>query len=283
MTMPTLAIIGCGKVGKTLGRCWTANGAVSITDIVNRSIDSARDAAAFIGAGRALDDIAALQPADIYLIGTGDDALASAGALLAASGRVPRGAVVFHCSGLLGASVLQPLQAQGAAVASIHPIRSFADPGKAAAEFAGTFCGAEGDPAALAALEPLFEAIGGRLVPIDARNKRIYHAAAVFASNYLVTLLDVARNAYIEAGIAPDLALQLLAPLVRNTVDNVMRLGPAKALTGPIARGDLAAAVDQLQAVTTWNADSGELYRQLARSTAALAGQPQQVFDRKED
>jgi predicted short-subunit dehydrogenase-like oxidoreductase (DUF2520 family) len=109
------------------------------------------------------------------------------------------------------------------------------------------------------------------MVPINADDKTIYHSAAVFACNYLVTLLDVAQQAYAKSGIPPDVALKLMEPLVRETVDNIFRLGPADALTGPIARGDLATVVKQYREVRTWNARYGRLYKQLGKLTAALA------------
>lgn len=283
----TLTIIGCGKVGKALGRCLAANADLQILDVLNRSAASTQEAISFLGAGRAASGVDDLAPADFYMIATGDSQIESACEALAHSGRLAAGTVVFHCSGALASSALRSAGDAGASVASIHPIRSFAAPEKAAAEFAGTYCGIEGDVAALEALSPLFRKVGARLVTIATGEKQIYHAAAVFASNYLVTLLDVAGQAYRQAGIPPELVLQLLGPLVRNTVDNVIHLGPAQALTGPIARGDLDAAKAQLVAVGNWDKRFGELYRQFARLTAELAGQPHQMFmtdeERKRD
>jgi predicted short-subunit dehydrogenase-like oxidoreductase (DUF2520 family) len=117
------------------------------------------------------------------------------------------------------------------------------------------------------------------MVAIDAQFKTIYHSAAVFACNYLVTLLDVAQQAYAKSGIPPEASLKLIEPLVRETVDNVFRLGPAEALTGPIARGDLATAVKQYRAVSAWNKSHGRLYRQLGKLTAALAARRRQGSD----
>ncbi len=274
----TLTIIGCGKVGKALGRCLAAGADMEILDVLNRSAASTLDAISFLGAGRAASGFDDLAPADFYMIATGDNQIESACEALANSGRLAEGSVVFHCSGAISSSALQSAGDAGAAVASLHPIRSFAAPEKVAADFGGTYCGIEGDHAALEALSLLFERIGARLVPIATSQKQIYHAAAVFASNYLVTLLDVAQQAYRQAGIPPEQSLQLLGPLVRNTVENVLHLGPSGALTGPIARGDLDAAKAQLLAVGKWDERLGELYRQLAGLTAELAGQPHQTF-----
>jgi predicted short-subunit dehydrogenase-like oxidoreductase (DUF2520 family) len=269
--MKTLSIIGCGRVGQTLGRLWSSQNIFALRDLLNRSLPSARQAAAFVGAGKPVEDYADLQSADIFLIAVPDDQIAQCCKSLALTNRLNGDSIVFHCSGALPSSVLRPAIDRGAAVAGIHPIRSFASPGQVAQDFAGTWCGMEGDRRALDVLAPAFEAVGAQLVSINPEAKIHYHAAAVFACNYLVTLLDVAKQSYERAGIAPDVALKLIAPLVRETVENVFKLGPETALTGPIARGDMATAHKQWRAVQDANASHGDLYKQLMDLTVELA------------
>lgn len=267
----TLNIIGCGNVGRTLGRLWAANGTFVIQDVLNRSVQSGAEAVAFMQAGKAIAAYHELRAADVTLIAAPDGQIAGCADALAHAGIILSGSVVFHCSGALPSAVLRPAAEQGAMVASVHPIRSFADPTLASQAFAGTFCGIEGDEEAVRLLASCFSEIGARLVPVDADFKSVYHAAAVFASNYLVTLLDVALQAYKKSGIPADEALELMEPLVRGTVDNVFRLGTTDALTGPIARGDIATAVRQYQAVNAWDERHGALYKQLAKLTADIA------------
>jgi len=268
--MYTLNIIGAGHVGRVLGRLLQADGGLAVQDVVARSDDSARKAAAFIGGGRPLAGVAGIRPAAIYMLSVTDDQIEPACAALAAA--VPlAGAVVFHCSGALASDRLQAARAAGAHVASVHPIRSFADTQAVAAHFSGTFCGIEGDPEALARLTPALQAIGGRPVPIDPAAKTVYHAAAVFASNYLVTVLDAALRAYQAAGIPEPVARELARPLALESMENVFRLGAAPALSGPIARGDMATVARQQAAVTAWDAATGTLYDSLVAPTVALA------------
>ena len=274
-SVPTLCIIGCGKVGKTLARLWHARQAFRLLDILNRSSDSAQQACAFIGGGTPINTYAELRHADVYLIAAGDDQITACCAALATSGKLSERSVVFHCSGALSSDALLAAAEQGAAVASIHPIRSFADPQKVAEDFAGTYCGSEGDTTALTRLIPAFDDIGGCCVAIKRENKILYHAAAVFASNYLVTLIDVARQAYVEAGLEPDVALQLIEPLLTESASNAFRLGPAVALTGPIARGDMDTVKRQHKAVHDWNPEVAALYRQFEIQTIKLAQQKQ--------
>ncbi len=270
-TLPTLTIIGAGHVGQVLGKCLSEAGVVQMQQIVNRSTASTNAAIAFIGAGQAASVIDELASADIYLISTPDDQIAACCQALVRSSGFQTNSVVFHCSGALTSEALQPAHEAGAVVASVHPIRSFAQPAQVAAHFSGTWCGVEGDAKALASIGPLFDAIGAQFVAIQAEHKTLYHAAAVFACNYFVTLQDVALAAYEKAGIAPEIGLQLLAPLVRETLDNVLQRGPAAALSGPIARGDVRTVARQQQALTAWRADYGQLYAQLAEVTAGLA------------
>jgi predicted short-subunit dehydrogenase-like oxidoreductase (DUF2520 family) len=270
-TPRTLNILGAGHVGRSLARLWRERGVFTIGDILNRSPQSTSEAAEFIEAGRVASAMTDMQPADVWMIAVGDDGIRSCCEQLAASGKLVSGTVVFHCSGALPSGELESAKASGAAIASIHPIRSFANPAQVAAGFNGTWCGVEGDAEALALLKPAFEAVGARLVTIDPAAKTVYHAAAVFACNYLVTLLDAAVKAYGAAGVTPDEALQLMEPLVRGTIDNVFRNGPAAALTGPIARGDLATARKQSAAVNAWNENYGTLYDRFMELTIELA------------
>lgn len=266
----TLNLVGAGHVGKALGRLLSASGAYVVQDVLTRSPASARAALDFIGAGRAGADLAALRPADVWLLAVNDDQIAPMAAALAQAHDV-RGAVVFHCSGAKASGELQALADQGALVASVHPIRSFADPDAVARDFAGTFCGIEGEAKALARLAPAFEAIGARLVPIDAAAKTVYHAAAVFASNYLTTVLDAALRAWQAAGVPEAIARELARPLASETMANVFRLGPAAALSGPVARGDHATVARQQQALLEWDEATSRLYEALVPLTADLA------------
>ena len=265
---PTLNLIGAGHVGRVLGRLLAQT--FVLQDVLTRSRASAQDALAFMGGGSAVDRIDAMRSADVWLLAVRDDQIAQVGAELAQA-HVLAGSVVFHCSGAKSSDELLAARQGGAAVASVHPIRSFADPAQVAGAFAGTFCGVEGDARALAMLTPALEAIGARPVPIDAAAKTVYHAASVFASNYLVTVLDAALRAYQAAGIPEAVARELAAPLARESMENVFRLGPEAALSGPIARGDMETVARQQAALNVWDGATGTLYAALTAATVDLA------------
>jgi predicted short-subunit dehydrogenase-like oxidoreductase (DUF2520 family) len=266
----TLNIIGAGHLGRVLGRLFAASGAFEVQDVLTRSAGSAADAVNFIGAGRAAGAMADLRRADAVMLAVGDDQIEPVCGALAAAGALD-GVLVFHCSGARSSAALGAAADKGALTASVHPVRSFADPEAVARDFAGTLCGVEGDPRALALIEPALAAIGARPVAIAAAAKTVYHAASVFASNYLVTVLDAALRAYQAAGIPQHVALELARPLATETLENVFRLGPRAALSGPIARGDLATVARQQAALDGWDGPTGELYRALAIATTGLA------------
>lgn len=266
----SLNIIGAGKVGRVLGRLFAQSGTFTVQDVLTRSAASAQEAVGFIGAGRAAASLPDMRAAQVWMLAVGDDQIASACTQLATVAHLA-GSVVFHCSGARSSVELAAVAAAGAHTASVHPVRSFADPVHVAAHFAGTFCGIEGDPAALGLLSRALAAIGARTVQIDPAAKTVYHAASVFASNYLVTVIDAALRAYQAAGVPADVARALAAPLATETLTNVLRMGPERALTGPIARGDMGTVARQQQALDTWDGESGDLYRALAAATMALA------------
>lgn len=263
LTMKTLNIIGCGNVGKTLAHLWVKHGVFQIQDVCNRSLESAQAACAFIGQGNPIHSYEDLRHADVFLIGTADQSITDCCELLVASNVLEAGNIVFHCSGALPASILDSAKKTGALIASIHPIKSFADPSLCITNFAGTFCGAEGDADALDVLEKSFQAIGAQTLHVDSANKTFYHAASVVASNYLTSLLELSIQSYVKAGLTREQALKIIEPIAHGTIKNIIGLDTARALTGPIARGDVSTVSTQLNAFQDWKPEYGDLYRLL--------------------
>jgi predicted short-subunit dehydrogenase-like oxidoreductase (DUF2520 family) len=266
-----LNLIGAGRVGQTLAHLATKSKAVQVQDVLTTSLASAQAACTFIGEGRAVENIQAMRPADLWMIATPDAQIGEATQALAACiGATPT--LVFHCSGALSSNTLEPLRIHGALLASAHPILSFATPSLACMQWAGTPCALEGDEAAIAVLEPLLTNLGAHCFEIQREDKLLYHAGAVFATNFLPVLQSVAEAAWKKAGVPDDIIQRLRASLLANAVNNIVGLGPHAALTGPAARGDLAAIARQSQAVSQWDAQAGEAYSALSALGLRLAG-----------
>ncbi len=266
-----LNIIGPGRVGRSLGALFEHSGLCVVQDVLSAEIATAESAVAFIGAGRAVRVLREMRPASLWLLTPPDAAIASVATALAAIGHVRQGDVVFHCSGSQPSNILVSLAAAGARVASIHPLKSFADPVTAVRTFRGTYCAAEGDAAALQILTPLFEQLGARVTVIDPAGKTLYHAASVLVCNDLTALMEAGLRAYEQAGIKRDTAQMMMEPLVRETLDNVFALGTTRALTGPVARGDAGVLARQLAALHALDPRIADAYRALNRIALDLA------------
>jgi predicted short-subunit dehydrogenase-like oxidoreductase (DUF2520 family) len=269
--MKTLNVIGAGRVGRTLASLWKEQHAFAVQDLLDGTIEGGRAAVAFIGDGKAVESIDAMRSADAWMLTTTDRNIAACSEMLAACGLLRPGDIVFHCSGALSSAELSAAASGGASTASVHPLKTFADSRHAVRTFAGTYCASEGDAAALEVLNPAFESIGGRVCEIDRRLKTIYHAGSVIVCNYLTALIEVGLRCYEKVGITPDTASAMIEPIVRETIDNVFALGPAGALTGPIARGDDAVVERHLKALSAWDAPSAAIYRDLGLAALEIA------------
>lgn len=269
--MKTLNVIGAGRVGRTLASLWEEKRTFRIQDVLDGTEQGARSAVAFIGDGKPASALDSMRAADVWMVTTPDREIAGSAGKLAAAGLLREGDIVFHCSGSLTSGDLAPAAARGAFAASVHPLKSFADPRDAVRTFSGTYCAAEGDAAALEVLGPAFARIGGRLSHIDPQFKMVYHAASVIVCNYLTALLETGLRCYEKAGLPRETARDMMEPIVRETLDNVLRSGTAAALTGPIARGDTEVVEREIEALAGWDERIAEIYRSLGVMAVELA------------
>jgi predicted short-subunit dehydrogenase-like oxidoreductase (DUF2520 family) len=267
----TLNIIGAGRLGKTFGRLLVTKANVKLLGVCNRSLESAQEAALFIEEGRAYGKIGELPSADFILISTADEQIEECVKELLSAAQLQPGTVVAHCGGALSSEILAPLRAKGCAVASMHPMHSFADPALSVEHFAGTFCALEGDSLAVELLEQLLSKLGAQLSRVDPAMKALYHAGGVMASNYLVTLFDKAVLCLERSGSSREMAQQVALSLMTNALKNVKDTGSSqKALTGPIKRGEAEVVAMHLNAMP--NETVATMYRALGVATLDIAG-----------
>lgn len=270
MSITTLNIVGCGKLGQTLARLWNEQQQFHIQGVINAHFESSEQAVNFIGNGAPCRQIDQMPTADCWLIATPDNYISACAEHLAESQLISECTVVFHCSGALSSTELSTLQKKTQQIASIHPIHSFAAPQQSLQQFAGCYCAYEGNTDALTMLMPKFEAIGAQLFAIATAHKTHYHSASVMACNYLVALLDASLSCFEKAGVNRQQAQQLLLPIVHQTVDNTLQFSPEQALTGPIARGDSSTVEQQLKALES-DPSLHSLYQLLGRQTLLIA------------
>jgi predicted short-subunit dehydrogenase-like oxidoreductase (DUF2520 family) len=269
--MQRVNIIGAGKVGRTFMALADAASGTELGDVFSARPETAAAAVADLGAGRSVLAMSEMVPADLWVLSVPDDRIAKIAADLARARPTPPGRpIALHCSGYLSSSVLAPLRDRGWAVASCHPVLSFADPQIAAHQFPGTCCAIEGDAAAAEQVAAFMTELGGVPFPVDPTRKPLYHAAAVFSNNFATVLQAIAREAWLEAGVPADMAARLGNTLLAGTSESVARLGPAAALTGPAARGDTEVMRGQEAAVAAWHPEAAVLYAEMSRMARRL-------------
>jgi len=270
--LPCISIIGPGKVGTAVG-ILAARAGYRVAALAGRDESRATEAARAIDPGvRASDVRNAAGAGELVLLTTPDDAIEGLCRDLAEAKAFRRGAVVAHCCGALGSDVLAPArQSCGCAVGSMHPLQTFPTSEAAVARLPGAWCFVEGDAPAVEQLEALATAIGAKAVRIDPSAKVLYHAAAVTACNYITSLLDASGRLAQQAGIERETFLAAAEPIIRATVDNVAAMGPAAALTGPVARGDVETVRRHLRAIAPCETCLRVAYRAMGILTVDLA------------
>ncbi|HZZ97125.1 MAG TPA: DUF2520 domain-containing protein [Jatrophihabitantaceae bacterium] len=270
-----VGIVGSGRVGSALGAALLRAG----HDIVAASAVSATSLAR---AERLLPGAQILAPdeviaaADFVLLAVPDDALRPLVAGLADTGAWREGQLAAHTSGAQGIAVLDPAAARGVLALALHPVMTFAG----RAEDVDRLSGATFGVTALDELRPVAESLvvemGGEPVWVPESARPLYHAALSIGSNHLVTLVNDALSLLDRAGI--DQAEQLLAPLLSAALDNVLRLRDA-ALTGPVARADVATLRRHRRALTEAAPELLPSYLAMARRTAERARAAGQLSD----
>jgi len=153
----------------------------------------------------------------------------------------------------------------------MHPLQSFASTEYSHNPFSGIVTSVEGDKKATDAASPVAAALGSGCVTIKTEAKILYHASAVVASNYLVTLLDLSLNLIRQAGVPADEAFRSLKPLIDGTLSNIEKLGVHDALTGPIARGDIQTIENHILEIGSETPHLLPLYKILGLYTVEIA------------
>ncbi|MDR1778721.1 MAG: DUF2520 domain-containing protein [Clostridiales Family XIII bacterium] len=248
-----VGVIGAGRAGGSLALAlgkksavdagYTLQGATTSSDL------TAGAASEVLGLAVGTDNAALAREADVVVLGVPDRKIALTALHLADElGKAPAGGVAkifLHISGSVGTPALRPLKEEGYSIGSLHPLQSFSKPED---KFDGVYMAVDGDEPALEAAENLARALGGIPFRVPPSERQLYHAAACFCSNYVVTAVSIAEK-LLERWIGEGgEALTALLPLFNGTADNLAAATTAReALTGPISRGDVGTVSGHLQ------------------------------------
>ena len=262
-----IAIVGAGTVGTAVGVAWDRAG--------HRLVSLAGREATVERAGTWLRGVPvrpiaeAVRGAEVVAIGVPDDALPAVVASVADA--VGPGVWVLHLSGAHGLETLGPIEAAGARPLALHPLQTFADVASAIESLPGcavAVTAADEEGSLLG--ERLAHDLGGRPFRLPDAQRPLYHAAAVFASNYLVAISGAGEDLFARAGVPG--VLPAMRPLQETTLANVHRLGPRAALTGPAVRGDAGTIERNLSAIAAGAPDLVATYVALCRTAMAVGG-----------
>jgi len=245
---PAIAVLGPGRLGRTLAAALQSAG-YRVRLASSRVVEEAQDA---------------VDASDVAFLTVPDAAIGGVAAVV----EWRPGQLVAHCSGARGLEVLAVAEQVGALIGCLHPLQSFpSEPD--ATRFGGITCGIEGAAPADAILEGIAGDLGARTVHLAGVDRALYHAAAVLIANDAVALASAATRAWTLAGLPEAAAREALAPLLLGAARSIATLPLAEALTGPIARGDIATVERHLDALAR-DPDLATLYRALAAELLRL-------------
>jgi predicted short-subunit dehydrogenase-like oxidoreductase (DUF2520 family) len=263
VTVGPVAVVGAGRVGLSFARALVDSGSrVSVLAHSGRRLPRPL-------ADAVVDWHPALAAAAVVLVAVPDPMLEGIAEMLARDGAVGRRQAVLHCSGLRDRTALKALGETGAALGSLHPVQSFVLPDGEPGLLAGSAAVVEGDDRARSVAGQIAAQLGmAPIVAIEGSRKPLHHAAAVFASGYLVVLAEVAARLGAAAG-AGDAAAALYRPIMQRTAARLAAGdAPWQILTGPVRRGDVMTIERHLAVLA---GDDGELYRALGREALVIA------------
>ena len=259
-----IGFIGAGMIAASLAQAFV-QAALPVYAVASRTPASAKRLARELpGVTACTSPAAVVDSCDIVFLTVPDDAIQAVAESLAWR----PGQLAVHSSGARSLDVLEPASKAGARPCSFHPFQTFVRPNTM---LSGVTIGMEGTPDVLEELQGLARVIGARPLVLTPEHKALYHAAAVMASNYLVTLAWCAQMLLEQTGLTPEDAQTALLPIMDTTLHNIEHSGVTQALTGPIARNDIATVTRHLAALEAEAPYCLPIYRTLGLATLPLA------------
>ena len=265
--MLKIGFIGAGTAGTALSILLSKNG-YHVMAVSSRTLASAEKLAKAVGGCHVFKNSQGVADnAEVIFITTPDDAISK----VASQARWHSGQSVVHCSGADSTDILEPARKQGARTGVFHPLQTFAGTEQAIANIPGSTFAVEAEEPLLSTLKKMANAVGGYCIELKASDKVAYHAAAVIACNYLVTLVKLATDLWQTFSVPPPRSTRALLPLIRGTLSNIENIGIPDCLTGPIARGDTGTIKKHLDALQKTAPTLLSTYKELGLQTIPIA------------
>jgi predicted short-subunit dehydrogenase-like oxidoreductase (DUF2520 family) len=264
---PTIGFIGAGTTGIAMAVRLAQHG-YQVIAVSSRSLTSAEKLAGRTSGCQVYNgaqEVANI--AQLVFITTPDDIIPE----VAAEVQWHKNQSVVHCSGAHSVDILEPAKQRGVHTGCFHPLQTFASVDQAIENMPGSTFAIEAEEPLLSMLKEMTTALEGEWVILKAGDKVLYHTAAVFACNYLVTLVKLATDLWQTFGVSPAQATKALMPLLRGTLSNIENVGLPNCLTGPIARGDLGTISRHLESLEKQAPSLLSIYKELGRQTIPIS------------
>lgn len=184
--------------------------------------------------------------------------------------------VLMHTSGLLTSEVFEMLRIENANCGSIHPVQTFWHrSSKNEGLLTGIYFGLEGGQRFLNFAKKIIKKLRSKFVIIRKQDKILYHTSCSIASNFLVTNLYIAKT--LMSKCVQFNSLKVLSPIVSQTFNNTLKSSPEQALTGPVARGDIAVVKKQIKEIRTRFPELSNFFNEMIFQTALLAERSKKI------
>lgn len=266
-SMPSIGFIGAGTTGTALAVRLFQHG-YPVTAVSSRSLTSAEKLASRVSGCKVYSQAQQLADvAQLVFITTPDDTISKVAIEVQWHDRQS----IVHCSGAHSIDILEPAKQYGARTGCFHPLQTFASVDQAIDNIPGSTFAIEAEEPLTSSLKQMAIDLEGDWVILKAGDKVLYHAAAVIACNYLVTLVKLATDLWQTFEVPPAQAIKALMPLLRGTLSNIENVGLPNCLTGPIARGDLGTIGRHLESLSKQAPSLLEIYKELGRETVPIA------------
>jgi len=235
--MHKIGIIGAGKVGTSLGRYISELKTCQIVGYYSKTIEHAEFAAKLTDSRSfsSLDSI--ISESDVIMITTPDDVISKIWKNLRE--RAIKGKIICHCSGSLSSDIFVEARSYGVFVCSVHPLMAIHNKGESFIKLCSAFFTLEGDSLAVNLWKNILEETRNPYKILSKKDKRAYHAASVFISNFVIALGNIAIKLLSFCDFTEKESLNALSVLAQENLTNFLKQGPINALTGPVERNDL--------------------------------------------
>lgn len=263
--MKRVGVIGPGRVGTALALAlpWPAYEVVAVAGrgqaALARFVERVPSAEV-----RPLPEIG--PTADLVLVCVPDDTLEQVARDVAKAEGVREGSQWAHTSGGYGPDALRPVALCGAHVAACHPAMTFPDPDRGLDRLPGaSWAVTAGSEEDLAWARILVTDLRGSPITVPAGARTLYHAGLAVGSNATATVVTLARDLLLGAGVSDPNAF--LGPLVTTSAAGAAERG-VEALTGPVRRGDARTVAKHLRELRDVMPEAVDAY--VALSSLAL-------------